>query len=86
MARRPACVVVFVAGRHRHCCHGVFVLVTCFWLLQGNRFCARRTGNGQNGDGRRGVRGSDGDSFHILSSGHGIQGSRLLALLLQLIV
>ena len=26
-------------------------------LLQGNCFRARRTGNGQNGDGRRGVRG-----------------------------
>ena len=28
-------------------------------LLLGNCFRARRTGNGQNGDGRRGVRGSD---------------------------
>ena len=28
-------------------------------LLLGICFCVRRTGNGQNGDGRRGVRGSD---------------------------
>ena len=36
----------------------------CRTRLLGNCFRARRTGNGQNGDGRRGVRGSDNEGTH----------------------
>jgi hypothetical protein len=37
--------------------------------LLGNCFCARRIGNGQDGDGRRGVRGSDGTEHALFQIG-----------------